>query len=313
MIGIIILNWNGYSDSSACIDSILSLKDDLNYLLYLVDNNSQDDSFERLQSKYYALKNITFIQTGENLGYAKGNNYGINSAINDGCEFICVLNNDVIVCSNTIESLLMVLIADRGVGIVGGKVYFEHERNQIWAAGGDINLLNGSGSGIGYKSIDSGRFDREQEVGYIPGALFLSRSKVLTKLNLLPEVFFLGGEEIDLGMRIKKLGMKVSYTPKSICFHKVGYSGNRSIKYIYNRFRNRLLIIRRNYNIFGTCLGYTYFVFKNIVITGVWGLRKKEKRNNYRAAKKALFDHVRYSEITLQHIEEFESTIDNSA
>ena len=89
---------------------------------------------------------------------------------------------------------------------------------------------------------------------------------LLKKLDYLPEAFFLGGEEIDLCFRMKRLNKVIFYTPHSKCIHRVGYSSKKDIEYIYNRFRNRLLLIRRNYSLSLKIVTYLVYIGKNILI-----------------------------------------------
>ena len=115
LVGIVILNWKALLDTKNCINSIIETQSGYEYKIYLVDNYSQDGSYEKIIETYLHIDNITFIQTGSNFGYSKGNNYGIRAAINDGCGYICILNNDVIVFKNTIVPLINLLEQIRAI------------------------------------------------------------------------------------------------------------------------------------------------------------------------------------------------------
>ena len=92
-IGIILVNYNGALDTVECVDSIekSSYK---NYEIYVVDNASNDKDvsiLEKLDGK------VTLLKLKENVGFSGGNNRGISLAIENGCEYILLLNNDTII------------------------------------------------------------------------------------------------------------------------------------------------------------------------------------------------------------------------
>ncbi|MFQ7303189.1 MAG: glycosyltransferase family 2 protein, partial [Beduini sp.] len=91
-IGIILLNYNAYEDTKECIESLKAMTYP-NYEIFVVDNDSQDDSADRLKQ----IKDIHFIESGRNGGFGYGNNIGIKAAIKLGCQKILLLNNDTTV------------------------------------------------------------------------------------------------------------------------------------------------------------------------------------------------------------------------
>lgn len=92
-IGVIIINYNGASDTNDCISSI-SKSIGVNIIIYVVDNNSTQEDRKLLNRSY---NNVKFILLDENYGFGIGNNIGIDRAISDGCEYILLINNDTIV------------------------------------------------------------------------------------------------------------------------------------------------------------------------------------------------------------------------
>ena len=90
LVSTVILNWNGLADTVECIRSCQQLAYPHNTLL-VIDNGSTDGSVAGLRELFPDLK---IIETEANLGYAGGNNVGIETALADGAEFIWLLNND---------------------------------------------------------------------------------------------------------------------------------------------------------------------------------------------------------------------------
>ena len=87
-IAVIILNWNGKEDTLECLVSVKQL-DYTNYEIVLVDNGSTDDSVDAILKQH---PDVTLLQTGMNLGYAGGNNVGINWALEKDADYILLLN-----------------------------------------------------------------------------------------------------------------------------------------------------------------------------------------------------------------------------
>ena len=116
-VGIILLNWNDYKHTSACLDSLEKL-DYENYKSIVVDNNSRDDSLLQLIQTY---PNVHFIQNNQNLGFTGGNNVGIRYALKKQFEHILLLNNDTIVEPDFLRILVNKLESDPKIGAVQPK------------------------------------------------------------------------------------------------------------------------------------------------------------------------------------------------
>jgi GT2 family glycosyltransferase len=144
-VAIILLNWNGYKDTFECLESLATL-DYPNFSAYVVDNDSIDGSYEKLleDNKNGAFKiKVKFIQSGATLGFAGGNNVGIQQALEDGYEYFWMLNNDTIVDAASLSELIKVIQENEEIGIVGSKIYY-YGTNKIWFAGGKVSYWTGT-------------------------------------------------------------------------------------------------------------------------------------------------------------------------
>jgi GT2 family glycosyltransferase len=134
-VGIVILNYNNFTDTINCIKSIYLHCQNENIILTIVDNGSSNDSIIRIESffkenkyAYHSINNvhdfddltykIVIIKNIENLGYAKGNNVGIRFLINQKAEYILILNNDIILTGNIINPLVNCLKTHPDLGLV---------------------------------------------------------------------------------------------------------------------------------------------------------------------------------------------------
>lgn len=152
VIGIIVLNFKNAIDTIECVESLKQI-DYKNYFVVIVDNNSQDGSFEELIKKY---PEFDVLETGVNRGYAAGNNYGINYALNKGADYICILNNDVVVNPDFLGNLVKYMEMHSEIGIVGGNICEYYNRLVVQSTGFKINFYTARTPFInGGKSLSS--------------------------------------------------------------------------------------------------------------------------------------------------------------
>lgn len=93
----VVLNYNVVDITINCIKSIEKNIDTSNYRIILVDNASSNQSGEKLQHFFLKDKYVVFLKSNENVGFARGNNLGIDLARKEyPAKFICCLNNDTL-------------------------------------------------------------------------------------------------------------------------------------------------------------------------------------------------------------------------
>ncbi|WP_077619796.1 glycosyltransferase family 2 protein [Bacillus sinesaloumensis] len=268
-VAIILLNWNAYNDSFECLKSLENL-DYPSYSVFLVDNDSQDDSFVKLKADYQIGKfniNITFIQSGGNIGFAGGNNVAIEKAYKEGFSYFWLLNNDTTVEKSALTKLVDEIEHNSKIGIVGSKILY-YGTNKIWFAGGKLNTISGFTKHVGFEEEDKGQFDKIREVDYITGCSLLFKQELLEKVGFLPEDYFLYFEETDWNIKVSKNGFKILFVPESIVYHKVSSSsgGDKSpspfIPYYF--LRNRYVMIKRNGGLISQKLGLIFLFIPSV-------------------------------------------------
>lgn len=267
-ISVVILNYKLKELTLKCLKSVQS-SDYPNLNIIVVDNNSGDG----LQEKIVNDKEITFIQTGDNLGYSGGNNIGIKKALELGADYIFILNPDAIVKKDTI-SILQKTALDSNSDILGPKVYFEDEKT-IWYAGSQFDLANVLGNHRGVDEIDSGQYDQIEETDGVTGAAMFVKADVFKKIGSFDERYFLYYEDADFCYRAKQAGLKITYVPQAVVIHKNAQStGLGTPLQDYYITRNRMLFASK------------FLSFR----TRFALLREAIKNINIPARKKALLD-----------------------
>jgi GT2 family glycosyltransferase len=137
-IYIIILNWNGKKDTIECLASLSNVAFS-SYQPLVVDNGSTDGSVKEIRA---AFPNVPIHQTGANLGFAAGNNQGIEWALSKNAEWILLLNNDTVVSPDFLTAFMEAAKQQPKAKILGAKIYRYTGRDSkigIWQ-GGALNL-----------------------------------------------------------------------------------------------------------------------------------------------------------------------------
>jgi len=246
-VSIILLNWNNPYDTVECIESLKEISYP-NYEIIVVDNNSTDDSIKELEN----IRNIQLIRNDSNLGFAGGNNVGIEYALKRSSDLILLLNNDTVVDRDFLSVLVGRAVGKKNVGIIGSKIYNYSEPAKIWSAGGGITKLTKRTFQYGENKSDEKKFNREMEVDFLSGCCMLIKREVFERIGLLDAEYFMYYEDVDFCLRAKKF-CKVIYTPGAIIWHKVSATSNKSYRDYY-RMRNYMMLLNKQFSIYGFCL-----------------------------------------------------------
>ncbi|MGI5826715.1 MAG: glycosyltransferase family 2 protein, partial [Patescibacteria group bacterium] len=249
-----------YKMTLNCLESISKVRiKDFDLEVVVVDNGSTDGSVREIQNSKFKIQNDKFkfkiIENKENLGFVGGNNVGIEYALKNGADYVCLLNNDTRADPDFLIQLFKVAEEDPQNGVVGGKIYFEkgyefhkdrYDKKDlgkvIWYAGGVVDWQNVYGSHRGVDEVDQGQFDSLCETGFVTGCLMFIRNEVFEKIGLIDERYYLYNEDNDFSQKAKKAGFKLMYSPKAIIWHiNAGSSSSGSNLQEYFMTRNRLL------------------------------------------------------------------------
>ncbi|HWO77460.1 MAG TPA: glycosyltransferase family 2 protein [Bacillus sp. (in: firmicutes)] len=249
MIGIVILNYLAYKETINCIYSILDTYKE-KYKVYVVDNNSNNESYDSLKETFRGNTNINIIKNTVNSGYSAGNNIGIKQAIQEGCEFILISNSDIIFHKNSIKEMKNFLIKNSNVGIVGPKVLNKSgeidKKSRMFLKTGikeklfartKLRRLNYKNLYREYYGLDKS-YNEEHEVFALSGCCFMMSKKIAELITPFDENTFLYEEEVIIGIRAAATGLKTFYVPSAVVthFHAVSskYIGAYSLIHLVN-------------------------------------------------------------------------------
>lgn len=241
-ISIIVLNWNGKSDTLSCLHSLQSQQYSPHRII-VVDNGSTDGSVYEIKAHYPKL---TIIETGKNLGYAEGNNVGIRCALEHNADYILLLNNDTTVAPDLLDQLVNAAQQNPDTGVFGATLFYMEKPDTVWFAGAhwNTNTLK-----FDYPNQDQMLPNNiSTATDYACGAALFFRAEVARSIGLLDTRFFLVFEESDWCLRAKRAGYGCKMVRNAHVWHKVGssFDGEKSPLRKYFDFRNRLLWVEKN-------------------------------------------------------------------
>ena len=272
-ITIVILNWNGYEDTSECIISLQKITYD-NYQIVVVDNGSDADDSNKLKNNFPTIK---VLRSDVNLGFTGGNNLGIKYCLEEKADFILLLNNDTIVEPNFIQPLLDIFENNPNVGIAAPQINYFDEPKKVWTEGGRISKIRGSGFAYSER-FDDGKIIDDKEVTFVSGCCMLIKKEVFEKVGVFDDNFFLYVEDADLCYRTTQAGYKIIVSHNSKIYHKVSSSTkeNLSLLPLYYVTRNRLYFASKSFS-FIFFLTLVYIVFPMMIKILYWLLNNKSK------------------------------------
>jgi GT2 family glycosyltransferase len=220
-IAIIVLNWNGRDLTLDCLRSLAAVTTP-HVRIIVVDNASTDGSAGAVRQHYDS--GVTLIENAQNLGFAAGNNVGIRRALDEGADFVLLLNNDTVVAPDFVEHLLKPMLATPDIGITAPKIYYAEPKNQIWFAGGELSMWRGIARHTGIRETDRGQYDREHDIDYATGCAFLVRRAVFEKIGDLDPGYRAYFEDADFCVRARRAGYRIRYIPPAHVWHRISAS-----------------------------------------------------------------------------------------
>ena len=222
----------------------------------MVDNASNNQEAETIAKRYPQVK---VIQSKHNLGFAGGNNLGIQAAQG---KYLFLVNNDTYFKDYNIQSLIDRIESSSDIAIVCPKIRFAWGNNPIQFAGySRLSRISVRNHAIGFNEADHGQYDTAHSTPYAHGAAMLIRKEAIERVGLMPECFFLYYEELDWSMMFTRAGYQIWYEPKCTIYHKESQAtGQDSPLRTYFITRNRLLLVKRNPKEFNKTLAYLYLL-----------------------------------------------------
>lgn len=268
MIGtaIIIVNYNGEKFIKKCLDSVLA-QSYQNFDVYVLDNNSSDNSTSIVEKIYLRVK---LIKSKTNTGFAEGNNIAIKKALGENpmLKFIVTLNIDTIVEKRWLEQLIVCAEKNPKAGSIGSKALYLDSPKIINTLGIGI-LKDGSAFHVAGKQKNEEKYTTDEEIFGPCAVAALYRVSMLNKIGLFDETFFAYLEDVDLAWRARLAGWQSMYANKAIVYHAHSAIANVELPSAFKLYlleRNRLKLLIKNFPASYILNSLFFNLYKNYMI-----------------------------------------------
>ncbi len=216
LASVVVLTWNGKEHLEECLSALLAQTYPEKEVI-LADNASTDGTVGFVRERFPAVR---VVAIEKNLGYAGGNNRGIQSARG---AYVALINNDTRADPSWLAEMVAAMKADPSCGMVAGKILSYGDRRVIDNVG-HVFYRDGTFRGRGRLEIDRGQYDRPEEVLSPSGCALLFRRLALDRVGLFDEEFFIYGDDAELSLRLRLNGWRALYVPTAVVYHKYSAS-----------------------------------------------------------------------------------------
>ena len=272
---IIIINWNGLTDTLECLESVFGLDYPV-FQVIVVDNGSSDSSVEKIRMRY---PHVILIESDKNLGFTGGNNLGMRHALEHNADYVWLLNNDTVVESNALTRLVDDAETSDDIAAASPVIncYLDKKRKQF--AGSYVNWANLQilYPDRMYKAGDDYRYHGPDVCLW--GTALLIKRKTLEKIGLLDDRYFAYWEDTEYSLRVIKNGLRNVISYDSIIYHKSPIDSSSLPKgkhYYYLMLRNRLFIRKEYLFSFLGCFFFYRDYISNLISTAGSCLQNNE-------------------------------------
>ncbi len=253
-ISIVIVSFNVEKLLKECIESIYRETQAGSFDIWVVDNNSRDNSVPMVRENF---PEVNVIENSENVGFPKANNQAVVKSQSD---YILLLNPDTIIEDRAIDKMVAFMDSNPKVGVSGCRVLNEDGSLQLacrrsiptpkvafYRLSGLSRLFPNSKTMARYNLtyLDP---NQPHEVDAVSGAFLLIRKQVVDAIGVLDENFFIYGEDMDWCIRAKSAGWKVMYYPDARILHYKGIGcSTNSRKTSYEFYRAMVLFHKKHF------------------------------------------------------------------
>ncbi|MBU1026165.1 MAG: glycosyltransferase family 2 protein [Candidatus Margulisbacteria bacterium] len=279
-LSIVIVSWNVSDLLKECLASIYANQESLNLEVFVVDNNSQDNTCSMVKKEF---PQVQLIENKENLGFTRANNQAIRKA---SSKYIFVLNPDTIVQPQALSNIVKFMEEHPDCGALGPKLLnpdgtlqlscrsFPTLKTQLYTTLFLDNLFPKSKL-FGKHLMSYWPHNEIKEIDQPMGAAILLRKETLDQVGLFDENIFVFYDEVDLCYRIKKAGFKIMFTPAAQITHYGGQSFKQwkglksSLRggYIWRKSRN--YFFKKHYGFWTVSLLIIMDIAQLIIIFGL--------------------------------------------
>lgn len=253
-LSVVIVSYNVKYYLEQCLRSVFRSGEGLEMEVFVVDNDSTDDSIAHLQPLF---PQVRYIQNYENVGFSRANNQAIRLAKG---EYVLLLNPDTLLTEHTITDCVRFLDTHPEAGATGVAMY-GHNGRFAWESRRGLptpwtSFCKMSGlCALFPHSRLFGRYymrylprTQAAPIEVISGAFNMLRRRAIDQVGLLDEDFFMYGEDIDLSYRLLQGGWTNYYLPTPILHYKGESTQKSSYRYVHIFYQAMLIFFDKHYS-----------------------------------------------------------------
>jgi GT2 family glycosyltransferase len=240
-ISVVVVNWNRRELLRACLQSLARQDLGRQFELIVVDNGSDDGSSEMVELDFSRVPafRVRVIRNASNRGFCAANNQGF--AASDSA-FVALLNNDAEAEPGWLTALVGAFDRRPDIGMAASKILVYEDPRRIDKVG-HLIYPDGQNRGRGSGEIDTGQYDRVEDVLWPDGCAAMYRREMLDQIGYFDEDFFAYADDAELGLRARIAGWGCLYIPGAVVRHHRGATlGIRSFRRLELIERNRVLL-----------------------------------------------------------------------
>jgi hypothetical protein len=272
MIAINILNYKNYKVTIECVNSILENEPNEEYHIFIIDNGSDDESVYELRNHFTNKKRVSVHETGKNLGFAAGNDFGIKLCEKQGIKECILSNSDIIFRKNSIDKLLYYLRNIQDAVIVGPKVLCKDGKKVLHSSTLKKPLIRDSfllGTIFPSKKLDEQNQKGVYDVYSVSGCCFAINIKLFRNMGAFDKNTFFYHEEAILGMQALNSGYGTYIVLDTEVIHNHGASSGHRNEFTRTEFLKSKLYYWKKYRNKSNALIYIIlyeYIFRLILL-----------------------------------------------
>lgn len=214
----IILNWQQPQVTLECVRALRAMSGQALDIL-VIDNGSGDESAAVLEENQADFK---LLILPENVGFAAGNNQGLQVAIDEAYDYALMVNNDAFADAEMLDRILMERGSD--IALLSPKIYYEEDPGRIWFANGRQHPITLDLRDTGQGELDGPKWMSSHDVDYLIGTCLLVNLSAAQEVGLLDERYFFYFEDLDWSLRFRHAGYRLRIVADAHLAHRVAYS-----------------------------------------------------------------------------------------
>ncbi len=261
-VSVIIVNYKVPDYIYQCVLSLKKALIHYDYEIFVVDNNSQDNSSDFL-NKYH--KDIIYIQNNDNLGFSRANNIAIKQAKG---KYVLIINPDTFVSEDIIDICVDFMNSHEDAAACGVKMFSAQGKYARESKRGIPKVFTAFCKLVGLctlfpKSKLFGKYymghlneNEVCEIEILSGAFMFVRNDAFEKVGVFDEDYFMYGEDIDLSYRFLKAGYKNYFLPIPIIHYKGESTQKISYQYVNNFNKSMIIFFKKHFSIYSWLLEF---------------------------------------------------------